>query len=298
MEKFIERGTSYQLRNGSLILYETNCACKNIKFHFDEYVLTLMLSGHKTIVREERKLEFFPGTFFIPEVNTINDVSIPDASFHNPTKCLVLKIKPSFIKNVYENLIHSGLDGLETMLDSESKTNDYFLSNDRLLIEAFKKLYTYQSKDTSDCKSLVEDLILKEILLRLLYTDAAKLLKRNFEKDVENDNISKVVNHIKSNLHTKMNTNSLAKIARLGQTNFFKKFKQSTGLTPVEYIMHERINFAKILIKKNELTLQEIAFKSGFNSYEYFCSLFKKIEKVRPTAYKKGCLEKSMQYHN
>ena len=91
VEQFIERGTSYSLRNGKLSLYETNCACKDIQFYFDQYVMTLMLSGHKTIVSDHLKFEFFPGTFFIPEKEVINSVSIPNASIYNPTQCLVLE---------------------------------------------------------------------------------------------------------------------------------------------------------------------------------------------------------------
>ncbi|MGD1846760.1 MAG: hypothetical protein ACFB10_15330, partial [Salibacteraceae bacterium] len=83
-ERFIERGTDYQLRRGTLSVYETNCSCKNVKFHFNRFMLTLMLSGHKTIEGERLKFEFFPGTFFIPEKDAVIDVSIPNASIDNP----------------------------------------------------------------------------------------------------------------------------------------------------------------------------------------------------------------------
>ena len=109
----------------------------------------------------------------------------------------------------------------------------------------------------------------------------------NFEKSIEKDNIRRVISYIKRNIDQKLTTTSLAKIAGLGQTTFFKVFKECTSQSPIDYVMHERIRQAKILIQKNKLNLQEIAFQCGFNSYEYFCSIFKKIEQMKPSDFKR-----------
>lgn len=287
-EKFIERGTSFPLEHGKLTVYETNCTCRNIQFYFDQYVITIMVSGHKTIVSENLKFEFFPGTLFIPEKESINHVAIPNASFNNPTKCLVLELNPSFIKSTYEELLYS--EQSENFLYNRMPefSKNYFLSNDQLLISAFIKLYSILTEDKSASKILVESLILKEILYRLFNTECIHLLKMNFEKKIYNGDIRKVVSYIKSNINKKITTESLAKIAGLGQTTFFKVFKKSIGKSPIDFILHERIRQSKVMIKKNKLSLQEIAFKCGFNSYEYFCSSFKKIENQKPTEFKRN----------
>jgi len=62
-DKFIEKGTHYPLKHGRLSLFETNCSCKDVQFHFKQYVMTLMLSGHKTIESENLKFEFFLAHF-------------------------------------------------------------------------------------------------------------------------------------------------------------------------------------------------------------------------------------------
>lgn len=287
VEKFIERGTDYNLRHGKLSIYETNCTCKDIKFFFNQYVLTLMLSGHKTIVSKNLKFEFFPGTFFIPEPGVINTVSIPNASIYNPTKCLVLELTPSFVEGVYEEILYSDQDK-DILFDSGTDSApDYFLSNDSLLIKAFVKLYDLQHQDHSLSKEAIETLIIKEMLYRIFTTEGLSLLKRNFTRSVSNDKIRNVIAHIKDNLGKKLTTSSLARIAGLGQTTFFKEFKDSTGHSPIEYLMLERIHQAKILIQKNQLDLQDIAYRCGFNSYEYFCSTFKRVEKVKPSDFRR-----------
>lgn len=285
-EKFIERGTDFPLKNGKLSIYETNCSCKDIKFYFEQHVFTLMMSGHKSIESDNLKFEFFPNTFFIPEKNSINNVSIPNASIYNPTKCLLLELNPSFLKSVYEEILFSE-SNTEILHQPTEDIQPYFLSNDQLLISTFIRLYEIQFKDHSICKPLVEDLIIKEILYRIFKTEGLHLLKQNFENNISDHNIRKVISFINHNIDKKLTVMALAKIAGMGQTTFFKVFKKSVGLTPTDYILQERIRQAKIMIQKGRMPLQEIAFKCGFNSYEYFCSSFKKNEKMKPTDFKK-----------
>lgn len=286
-ERFIERGTDFLLKNGKLSIYETNCACKGIQFYFDQYVITLMMSGHKTIVSDNLKFEFFPGVLFIPEKEVINYVSIPNASLYNPTKCLVLELNPSFIKSNYEELLYSKMDKQVLHDIPSEKPTTYFISNDQLMGKAFIRLYELQQQDRTVCKPLVEALIIKELLYRLFNTEAIELLKSSFDKSINDDNMRKVISHIRLNIDKKITTESLAKLAGVGQTTFFKLFKSATGRTPIEYILQERIKKAKVMIQKSKFTLKEIAFKCGFNSYEYFCSSFKKQEQLKPSEFRK-----------
>ena len=153
-------------------------------------------------------------------------------------------------------------------------------------MNAFKRLYETQLNDKTDCKPFIEELILKELIYRLFSTAGMTLLKYNFENSIENDCIRKVIDYIRLNINQKITIEELTKLAGIGQTTFFKLFKKVTGTTPVEYILRERVRQAKIMIQKGKFNLKEIAYKSGFNSYEYFCSSFKKFEGLNPSQLK------------
>jgi two-component system response regulator YesN len=58
-------------------------------------------------------------------------------------------------------------------------------------------------------------------------------------------------------------------------------------LLPTDYVNLCRIEHAQVLIKQNELSLNEIAAVCGFNSYTYFSTTFKKIIGVSPKIWKK-----------
>ncbi|MEL6721236.1 MAG: helix-turn-helix domain-containing protein [Bacteroidota bacterium] len=287
-EKFVERGTEYLLECGKLMVYETNCICRDVKFYFEQNVMTLMLSGHKTIITDNLNFEFFPGTFYIPERETIHTVHIPNATFDNPTKCLVLELKPSFLNSYYEQLKLSEKDAPLLKAEPDNIDFPHFFSNNRYVIDTFSRLYYHRLKDTTRANEMIATLLIKELLLRVFQTDGLFLLKQNFEQKIADESIQRSVHYINNHLAHKITVEQLAKISKLGTTTFFKRFKNSIGLSPVEYILNERIKQSKILMLKNQLGLKEIAYRCGFNSYEYFCNSFKKIENMRPKDYRRN----------
>ena len=286
MERFIERGTNYAMENGNLSVYETNCTCRDVKFYFEENVMTLMTSGHKTIVSDLLKFEFFPGTFFIPQRRVVQNVSIPNASLDNPTQCLVLQVDSSFLHSYYEELFYSEKNKEVLATKKSNEIQGHFLSNDLGIIKNFIRLYKHRLHQKTRGDEMISTTILKELLLRIFQTKGLFLLMDNFEIKVHNTAIQKSIVYIKNNIKDKITVEQLAKISGYGLTTFYKKFKAATSLSPVEYILEERIRQSKILILKQQLGLKEIAFTCGFNSYEYFCNSFKKIEKIKPTVFK------------
>ncbi len=286
-EQFIERATSYELTHGLLTIYETNCPCKDVKFFFEENVFTLMLSGHKRIVTERASVEFFPETFYIPEKHCVQTLAIPNASFDNPTKCIVLTIDKDFQAQFYRDLRLKEESCDFIYNDEQEEPIPHFMSNDKYLIENLKRIYKLCSNKNDDASQIICTFYIKELLLRLFQTKAISLLREVFEENVPNRAVQSAIKHIKENLNRKITLRELANIGGLGLTSFNNKFKSTTGFTPIEYLFNERIKHAKVLILKDQMTLKEIAFHCGFNSYEYFCSSFKKIEQIKPSEFKK-----------
>ncbi len=69
-------------------------------------------------------------------------------------------------------------------------------------------------------------------------------------------------------------------------------FSSVVGTTIEKYTILHRIERVKELLIYDELTLSEIAWKTGYSSVQHLSNQFKKIIGMSPTAYKK------MQVHN
>jgi AraC-like DNA-binding protein len=100
--------------------------------------------------------------------------------------------------------------------------------------------------------------------------------------------IGSVIKYIKQNLTNKdISVEKLAKIANMSKSHFHKTFKNTLGISPVDYINSEKIRFSKKLIKeRQDLCISDIAFYSGFNSISYFNRQFKKLELMTPQQFK------------
>ena len=98
--------------------------------------------------------------------------------------------------------------------------------------------------------------------------------------------LSQVLQFIGDNLDTNLSLQSLADLSRLDPFLFLRRFKQSVGLAPHQYILHQRIERAKALLGDSELPITEIALRVGFASQSHFATAFRRIAKVSPRAYR------------
>ena len=98
--------------------------------------------------------------------------------------------------------------------------------------------------------------------------------------------LSRVLEFIGGNLDTNLSLQSLADLSQLDPFLFLRRFKQSVGLAPHQYILRQRIERAKSLLGDLELPITEIALRLGFASQSHFTTTFRRIAKVSPRAYR------------
>ena len=98
--------------------------------------------------------------------------------------------------------------------------------------------------------------------------------------------LSRVLQFIRDNLDSNLSLQSLSDLAQLDLYLFLRRFKQSVGLAPHQYLLHQRIERAKSLLGDPELPITEIALRLGFASQSHFATAFRRIAKVSPRAYR------------
>ena len=78
----------------------------------------------------------------------------------------------------------------------------------------------------------------------------------------------------------------IANAVHLHQASFCRAFKQSTGLTPHHYLLVQRVNRAKEMMKDPDRSLTDIAFACGFSSSSQFSVVFKRIVGKSPRKFR------------
>ena len=80
----------------------------------------------------------------------------------------------------------------------------------------------------------------------------------------------------------------LAANSNISLTYYHKLFKKKTGLSPNQYILMKKLNYACNLLTAPDLSINSISEMSGFSSVYYFSKIFKKHFLVSPHDYRKN----------
>lgn len=68
--------------------------------------------------------------------------------------------------------------------------------------------------------------------------------------------------------------------------NMVRRFKQVTGLTPIEYLQNIRIEAAKKLLEQTGQQMTEVIYNSGYNDPKAFRKVFRKAVGMTPSEYR------------
>jgi transcriptional regulator GlxA family with amidase domain len=69
--------------------------------------------------------------------------------------------------------------------------------------------------------------------------------------------------------------------------SFKRRFANATGLSPIQYVQHLRIDQAKRWLEKSRLPVDEVSWQIGYEDPAFFRRLFKRLTGMTPSAYRK-----------
>jgi transcriptional regulator of acetoin/glycerol metabolism/AraC-like DNA-binding protein len=96
----------------------------------------------------------------------------------------------------------------------------------------------------------------------------------------------RVRDHVEAHLSENIDLAGLAAIAGLSVYHFARAFKQSTGLTPHQYLVRQRLERAKEMLTRTEGSLAEIALAAGFADQSHLGRHFRQILGVTPSQFR------------
>ncbi|QBD77585.1 AraC family transcriptional regulator [Ktedonosporobacter rubrisoli] len=91
-----------------------------------------------------------------------------------------------------------------------------------------------------------------------------------------------VVEYIHTHLDQALTLKELATIVGMSSYHFAHSFKQALGISPHQYILRLRIEYAKMMLLKGEVPLSEIVMHLGFADQSHFTRSFKRVVGIPP----------------
>ena len=100
--------------------------------------------------------------------------------------------------------------------------------------------------------------------------------------------LKRVLERIEHSFQSEISLASLAEDAGYSRGHFLKMFRTSMGMTPHRYLLKRRIDHARSLLKRREISIIDVAADSGFSSQAHLTQVFREHVGVTPGEYRRN----------
>ena len=286
LDTLVENKLTLSHDEAELHLYETFQQANLIQLRFNAPVMTSMLSGRKVMhLREMEPFNYQPGESLLLPSDRLMQIDFPDATTNDPTRCLALTISDEFIRETIAEL-NEQVPRVETMDEWQLNTENYLLQNDPEISSLTDKLIRL-FRENNPFKSFFIKNTLRELIVRLSQTQVRNGLLHQTSQHINTNRLAYVVTYIRENLTRGLSVEELCDKACLSKSHFFRLFKSELGMSPVQFILTERIRLAKVVLSNPAKSITDACYESGFNSVTHFSSAFRSVEHMCPRQFKR-----------
>jgi len=124
--------------------------------------------------------------------------------------------------------------------------------------------------------------LLHSILMQLLEASGAA-----GSGTVGNSLVDRAIAYIQEHLTDKLSVETIAAHVGYSTGYFSHLFTEETGMSPYQFVVRSRVEHAQQLLQTTQLSVQDVAFQSGFNSAANFCYTFRRFTGESPHEYRR-----------
>lgn len=224
----------------------------------DRYHMGLYTKGDLTIIPAERLISY---------------------RAYGEDRHLQIAIPPQFLKQIATETISTNPDRLELITK--------FCVRNPKIEQLAMMLRAELHQGNSGVGQLYVESLANALTVNLLRDYSATQLQiATYPGGLSDHQILQVTDYINDRLTESIKIKDLAKILGISQFHFSRLFKKSTGITPHQYVIQQRIELAKRLLEKADRSITDIALNCGFNSQSHLGRYFRAITGMTPRAYR------------
>jgi AraC family transcriptional regulator len=101
--------------------------------------------------------------------------------------------------------------------------------------------------------------------------------------------MTRVMDFVQAHLGQDLSLGALAEQAGFSSYHFARLFRQTTGASPHQFVLRQRIERAQHLLKERDVPLARAARECGFANQSHLTQAFKRYLGLTPRAYRQSC---------
>jgi len=262
--------------NGMYLEYHDSPSHETPEHYPTQHVIAIQTKG---VVEAERKLD---NRFKQEQIHAGDVCLVPAYTQHRihskgEQGLIMISFEPSFLKQSIPEFIDS--DNIELL--------PHFAQPDPLIHQIGLSLKTALQTNSPGNRFYAESLGVALVAhLMQFYTNKKYPLEDN-NISPEDAKIKQAKDYINAHLNEKLSLEVIAATIGMSQYHFCRVFKETTGLTPWQYVIKKRIELAKQLLKIPQLSIVEISHQLGYSTPAQFSNFFRKHMGISPSNYRK-----------
>jgi AraC family transcriptional regulator len=121
------------------------------------------------------------------------------------------------------------------------------------------------------------------LIIHLLrhYSEVAQIFTPE-NRSLTHIQLQQAIDYIHTHLDRDLSLFQIAKVINISPTYFASLFKRTTGVSPHQYVIQQRVEQAKLMLSKTDLAIADIALQVGFSSQSHLTQQFKRLTGVTP----------------
>lgn len=100
------------------------------------------------------------------------------------------------------------------------------------------------------------------------------------------DGLEPVLHWAREHLHEALTVPQLARVAQLSERTFARRFRDTLGTTPLQWLLQQRVRLAQELLETTEEPVELIAGRTGFGTAANLRHQFRRVTTVSPQTYR------------
>jgi AraC family transcriptional regulator len=264
------------------------CVLSNAQINnaFQHYCLRVIIRGSAIYKSDNKSFQVFENQFLLTNANQ-EGFGIVDSSREVIQFCVHLT--HDIISNVYSNLtseIGSRLD-INKVNEPHLFENIFSLNSQTSVAKYLKPFIDTINNgehvhfNEESILKLAEKIICQEFGIRNASTGLNKVKQSTRDEIMKRLLLGK--EYMDAHFIDDPRIADVAKNAQMQEHFFFRTFKQAFHITPYQYILDRKIEFATELIKRKELNIGQIAESTGFQDIYTFSKAYKRKVGISPS---------------
>jgi AraC family transcriptional regulator len=244
----------------------------------NEHVICLSLAPRPVRLQHTQDGKTYSGLYGKGDFS-ITPAELPIfARWDSDDRFMQIRIPSQFVQQVAQEALNQNPDRVELLPE--------FRMRDPQLEAIALMLQTELQQNHLGNKLYIDSLanILAMHLLRQ-YTTAAPSIS-SYQGGLPQRQLMEVLEYIDAHLDEDIKLIDLATLLDMSQFHFSTLFKQAIGASPYQYLLQQRIERAKQLLKQTERSIMEIALECGFNSHSHLSKQFRQLTGITPKVYR------------